>query len=54
MFGENPASKDLNMIGWALYFASTITINVVALNLLISVISNTYDNVQGAMDALHC
>lgn len=31
----------------------TILVNIVALNLLIAIISNTYDNVQASLDAHH-
>jgi len=50
----NPAPASMHALQWGLYFCSTMLINIVSLNLLISVISNTYDRVQGAMDAFHC
>jgi len=54
MHGANPAPASMHALQWGLYFCSTMLINIVSLNLLISVISNTYDRVQGAMDAFHC
>jgi len=45
MFGENPNPDEMHYIKWTLYFISTIVISVVALNLLIAVISNTYGQV---------
>lgn len=54
MFGENPNPDEMHYIKWTLYFISTIVISVVALNLLIAVISNTYGQVQDAIDAVHC
>jgi len=52
MFGENPS--DLNAMKWGLYFTSSMIISVVALNLLIAVISNTFGQVMDTIDAIHC
>jgi hypothetical protein len=45
LFGENPEIKEgSNMvIRWGLYIAFTILMNIVMLNLLISIISDSYD-----------
>jgi len=45
MFGENPSPDDMKGIKWMLYFMSSMVMNVVALNLLIAVISETYGKV---------
>jgi len=45
MYGENPAEfKDISL--WFLYIVTTIVLNVMTLNLLISIIGNTYDRLQ--------
>ena len=43
MFGENPEPKTL--LNWTHYFIFTITINIVMLNLLISIIGDSYDRI---------
>ena len=55
MFGENPDPKDLLFSGveQAEYFMFTVLVNIVLFNLLIAVISNTYDSVQSSMEAHH-
>jgi len=54
LYGENPAADRMSWLHWSIYFGFTLLLNVVSLNLLISIISNTYDKVQQSMDAYHC
>jgi len=54
VFGENPDPKEMGKLGWIIYFLMTMLLNIVTLNLLIAIISNTYDKVQASMDAYHC
>lgn len=56
MLGENPnPNEDLtSRTHWIIYFGYTLLVNIVSLNLLISVISNTFDCVQASMEAVHC
>lgn len=55
MFGENPDPDKLDKFTtlWFTYWGFTIIVNIVALNLLIAVISNTYDQVQANIPAGH-
>lgn len=48
LFGENPEIPDgsNSPIRWGLYISFTILMNIVMLNLLISIISDSYDQVQ--------
>lgn len=46
MFGENPELKDMPTAEWYLYVGGTIVVNTVALNLLISIIGETFSNVM--------
>ena len=46
MFGENPDSKEMDVYYWAIYLVFTIIIQIVSLNLLISIVSDTYDRVK--------
>ena len=43
MFGENPEPKEMSALLWIHYVLTTTVITVVALNLLISIIGDTYD-----------
>lgn len=54
IFGENPDLDDMTSTTWIVYFIITYFINITALNLLVAVLSNTFDNVQSSMDATHC
>jgi len=54
MMGENIDAGESNNLDWVVYFAYTCLINIVALNLLISIISNTFDNVLSSFDATWC
>lgn len=53
LFGENPPPEDLEKDSSLLflYFLSTVILNVMTLNLLISIIGNTYDRVQSISKA---
>ena len=53
LFGENPSPDDLNkdLSLLFLYIISTVIMNVMTLNLLISIIAGTYDRVQSISKA---
>lgn len=55
MFGVNPDIKDLqnSVTFFNNYFGFTMIVNIVSLNLLIAVISNTFDSVQSSIEAHH-
>lgn len=38
---------------WIIYLAVTYLINIVALNVLIAILSDTYDSVQASLQAFH-
>ena len=46
MFGDNPNKKFLNGIQWVFLIAFTFLVNVLNLNLLISIIGDTFEKVQ--------
>ena len=52
MFGENPEGSDMDGKRWVSYILSTFVINIVGLNLLISVISENYSNVNCRLNAI--
>ena len=57
MFGENPDTSDIvegNSIKFEFWFylIHTNTINVICLNILISIVTDNYDNVQSRMNAI--
>lgn len=57
MFGENPETNDLveqNSFKFAaiFYFIHSNMINVISLNILISIVTDNYDNVQSRMNAI--
>jgi len=54
MFGENPDGGEMNMKRWISYILSTFVINIVGLNLLISVISENYSDVNSRLNAIDC
>lgn len=54
LFGENPNIESMHYLDWIIYLAFTMLLNIVSLNLLISIISNTFDKVQESMNAYHC
>lgn len=51
MFGENP-EEALSTIEWTSYILSTLFINIVGLNLLISVITEVFENVNEKINAI--
>lgn len=55
MFGENPSDQDLvnSNTFFYNYIGFTCIVNIVSLNLLIAVISNTFDSVQSSIEAHH-
>jgi len=53
MLGENPYGK-MHANAWLLYIVFTMLVQVVALNLLIAILSETFANVYATMDANHC
>lgn len=52
--GENPYSDGVNGSAWIIYIVFTLLVQVVALNLLIAILSETFANVYAQMDANHC
>jgi len=55
MLGENPyEDHDMNPTAWLVYVTFTILVQVIALNLLVAILSETFANVMGAMTASHC
>lgn len=53
VFGENPNAGMSGQM-WSLYFLITLLVNIICLNLLIAILSNTYDNVQASQDSTNC
>lgn len=55
MFGSNPDLEELleSKIFFINFFGFTCIVNIVSLNLLIAVISNTFDSVYSSIDAFH-
>jgi len=51
LLGENPHGRGMSNLDWFIFFAFTTLLNIVALNLLISLISNTFDKVLMSLDA---
>lgn len=41
-------------IEWLMYILFTLIVSIVCLNLLIAILSNTYDSVQASLDATNC
>ena len=55
MFGENPEADDLQTgkgLKLVSYVIATNTIVIVCLNILISLVTDNYDNVQSRMNAI--
>ena len=46
MFGENPELEGLPIVEWYLFVLFSLIINTVALNMLISIIGETFGNVM--------
>jgi len=53
MFGENPDLTKSPRFDWFIYICFTLMVNVVALNLLISIIGETFGNVSAQMNGHH-
>jgi len=53
MLGENPELENLPIVEWYLFFFFSLIINTVALNMLISIIGETFGNVMQDMDGYH-
>jgi len=52
LFGENPNAKDMTNLEWAIFFIFTCSMNIIAFNLLISLVSNTFDKVMTILPAI--
>jgi len=46
LFGDNPDTQNLSTVRWIILFFQTVFINIVMLNLLISVIMNSFDRMK--------
>lgn len=49
ILGENPEGGEISGLEWGLYVIFTILINITTMNLLIAILSNTYDNVMASL-----
>lgn len=54
MLGENPYGDNMTTTSWLVYIIFTMLVQVIALNLLIAILSETFANVYATMDANHC
>lgn len=54
LFGENPDQSAMSNLDWIYYFSLTTLLNIVAFNLLISLISNTFDRVLSSLPSIQC
>lgn len=55
MIGENPyEDMEMTKTAWIVYVTFTILVQIIALNLLIAIMSDTYKNVYATMNANHC
>lgn len=55
MIGENPyEDMELTTTAWIVYIIFTVLVQIVALNLLIAIMSDTYKKVYDTMNANHC
>lgn len=52
MFGENPEPGSMRYTRWIAYVLSTFLLNIVGLNLLISVITDNYTKVTSKLSAI--
>lgn len=52
MFGENADPKDGN-IQWLMYIIFSWLVNIICLNLLIAILSDTFANVMASIDTAH-
>lgn len=53
MLGENPYDTPETTTSWLVYVIFTMLVQVIALNLLIAILSETFANVYATMDANH-
>ena len=53
IFGQYPNPDSMTWIKWVILNIFLILVNIVSLNLLISIIGDTYDKVQAAIDVFH-
>lgn len=55
MLGENAyEDHEMNSTAWIVYVVFTMLVQVIALNLLVAILSETFANVNAAMTASHC
>lgn len=55
MLGENAyEDHEMNSTAWLVYVVFTMLVQVIALNLLVAILSETFANVNAAMTASHC
>ena len=55
MYGENPYGKlKLTSSYWFIYLLFSILVIIVAFNLLIAILSNTFDKVTSTLESQHC
>jgi len=53
IFGQFPKPDEMMWFEWVILNIFLILVNIVSLNLLISIIGDTYDRVQAAIDVFH-
>lgn len=53
ILGENFYYNSMSSLHWGIYVLFTVLVNIMAMNLLIAILSNTYDNVMSSLDATH-
>lgn len=54
MNGELPYEDEMSTTAWIVYVIFTLLVQIVALNLLIAILSETFTNVYATMKANHC
>jgi hypothetical protein len=54
LFGENPDKEKNSNVEWLIFFFFTTILNIVAFNLLVSLVSNTFDKVLAILPAIQC
>jgi len=52
LFGENPNRKKMSHLEWVIFFVFSCSMNIIAFNLLISLVSNTFDKVMTILPAI--
>ena len=53
MFGNNPQVSKLDTVQWVLLISFTLLVNILNLNLLISIIGDTFEKVQSTQHAMN-